>query len=1076
MAVHYQQSPAGLSIFGSYEKFNRVLYGGHENDFRQERFFTFSGDTPIFMGASSDYTKDTWCYQAKNGVLMSGLAMTEGFCEGGKRDIFSKWFHNSSDVLATWKHGYMEYELSQISSYFPDVRVKIQVYPLNPDDGFLVHYDITTDQRTLFCAGLGGITPFFGRFEYHFSARKEFSAEDCKGNTASLEEGLGVLKGPNEVTLLLGSDFPCEMSTDSPQSMEELSPSLFLAEHEGEKSVLKIKKILQANEHFRGNLIVVRNGSKETVKKYLSMPDVCAFLRGRIRDKFAAVTTRTPDALLDQSVPDTIIAEDAAFHGKSFYHGAIGYHAPFLGWRGWYAPSLLGWHDRVMSAAKTHFDTITRFEGQEKIYWDGSDRPDLDHEGTQYHRKENSSGHLTALLHRDDIYDMQEVAMDMTLYGLQSSGDLESGNLLYDRICEVLDWEERILDPDGDGLYQNFLNTWISDGHSYNGAGCAQASAYNYFANREAALLGKKLNRDVSKLLARAEKIRTAMQKILYLPESGVMAESIDTIGNKLIHPSPELSTTYLSIDCDTVDPIQAYRMLFWTENNIETIRTAHRKGTLYFSSNWLPKKYSTDGIFPAENAALALAYYKTGLKEKAFAILNGLLDAFALSPNPGSISHVLSALGSADGGDIDFTDVSSCYLRLVLEGLFGVRFRLLEDVIRIAPQFPDSWDHASLTLPDLSLQYQYAEPFETLQIVTDSAVEKIIRLPLRFASVDQVYLNGKEITEYEIKSGFHTPVLEVKTRLTGKVELKVCYNTTGLLPALRQSEYTLLSGSTFVVQVENGSIDMVESPDGACVVQDLKGNEVLIKVLKETPGNTDCFLYSGNAILPLKIQVKTFEKEKAPLKYERQTAVDMSGIFNSSLTEIHNQEFRSPRPEGYSIGMRLNGRYAWEWNHFGHNALKVDDSVLRNGKGRITTESNLQFATPAAGNNAVSVSLWDNFPTSAVIPLSGKGTALAVLLSGTTHAMQSYVPNGRLTLVYEDGSVEKKDLIQPLNFDDFLISSYQKENEVFYFGAGTHGLVQILPLDGTKDLKELRVEAIANEVIVNIHAVTVLS
>ncbi|MBO5723635.1 MAG: hypothetical protein J6S58_02280, partial [Lentisphaeria bacterium] len=66
MAVRYQQEPAGLSVFGSYEQFNRVLYGGHENDFRQERFFTFSGDTPIFMGASSEYTKDTWCYQAKN--------------------------------------------------------------------------------------------------------------------------------------------------------------------------------------------------------------------------------------------------------------------------------------------------------------------------------------------------------------------------------------------------------------------------------------------------------------------------------------------------------------------------------------------------------------------------------------------------------------------------------------------------------------------------------------------------------------------------------------------------------------------------------------------------------------------------------------------------------------------------------------------------------------------------------------------------------------------------------------------------------------------------------------------------
>ena len=32
------------SAFGSYEKFNRVLYGGHALDAGQGRFFTFAGD------------------------------------------------------------------------------------------------------------------------------------------------------------------------------------------------------------------------------------------------------------------------------------------------------------------------------------------------------------------------------------------------------------------------------------------------------------------------------------------------------------------------------------------------------------------------------------------------------------------------------------------------------------------------------------------------------------------------------------------------------------------------------------------------------------------------------------------------------------------------------------------------------------------------------------------------------------------------------------------------------------------------------------------------------------------------
>ncbi|MFA6175463.1 MAG: hypothetical protein WC765_02665, partial [Phycisphaerae bacterium] len=55
---------------------------------------------------------------------------------------------------------------------------------------------------------------------------------------------------------------------------------------------------------------------------------------------------------------------------------------------------------------------------------------------------------------------------------------------------------------------------------------------------------------------------------------------------------------------------------------------------------------------------------------------------------------------------------------------------------------------------------------------------------------------------------------------------------------------------------------------------------------------------------------------------------IDISRHFNTSLKELHTLEYKSPRPKGYSIGVRLNGRYAWEWNHAGHNAVKIDDAV----------------------------------------------------------------------------------------------------------------------------------------------------
>lgn len=1061
--------------FNSYEKFNRVLYGGHDNDISEGKFFTFAGDTPLFMGVASDYVKDTWCYQAKNGLLMSGLAMTPGHVEGGSRDLFSKWFHESADMRSSWHHGYLTYEFSALSGWVSGVHGKVEIYPLFPGDGYCVHYEITPEQRMIFCAGFGGITPFFGRFEYHHSARRDFATEDCEGNQAELLEDSGSLKGPLDVNMLIGCDFDCEYFLDSPQAMLEKHPSMFLTPHEGEKKIIKIVKKLAQGETFKGNIVVLRNGTQEELKGVLAQKDLPSFLRGKIREKYADTFLSTPDSLLDDTFHDTIIAQDAAFHRRSFFHGAIGYHAPFLGWRGWYAPAILGWAERVRSAVKSHFDSILHSDKEEKVWWDGSDRPELDHEGTQYHHLENTSGRLPALLFKDDIYDMQEVAVDMTLYYLEHSNDMELCALIYDRLCEVLDWEERILDPDGDGLYQNFLNTWISDGHSYNGAGCAQASSYNYAANKRTALLGRKLGKDVSRLEERAAKIYHAFREKLWVNEKGLVAESMDTIGNKLRHESPELSTIYLAIDCGNLDRFQNYRMLKWAERNLETRETPVRKGKLYYSSNWQPKKYSTKGLFSAENACLALAYFQNGEKEKGWEILKGLADAFILSPYPGSITHVLSDLGGADGGDIDFTDVSSTYLRLLLEGLWGIRFMLSDGQIFFKPQLPDEWENASLSLPEISVSYGKKKAFDSWSITCEKEAEKVLQIPLRKGGVDQIFLNGKMV-DHTIIPGFESSFAQVRTKGCPSLLVQVYYKDIAY-PVLKEKSITAFAGNREMISLEGGTLEEFLDPAGILEVEERSSNMLQVRIKEGFTGSFDCFIRAKNGemevFLPLEFKVEAPLKKVEKRVIAENIMLDIGSSFNASLKEIHNQKFLSPRPENYSIGMRLNGRYAWEWNHYGHNALIVEDTLLRECGGSFTTPSGIPFATPEKGNNCVAVSLWDNFPTKKVIPLSGKGKELALLLCGTTHAMQSYIVNGRVIVTYKDGSTEELELIPPVNFDDFLLGAYQKENETIYFGNGTHGMCARVTLDPEKELESLTLEAIANEVIIDLLSVT---
>ena len=147
--THYIPTENGFAISGSNEIFNRTLYGSHKNDHKTERFFTFAGDAPQFMGAVCDWAKETITLYEKCGVLNSGLAVTPGqrtrFYYSEHIDQTSKWFHNSEDILAEYKNGWMEYELSQISSWFPEVDVKLEAYPLLPDIWCIIKFLLTRE-------------------------------------------------------------------------------------------------------------------------------------------------------------------------------------------------------------------------------------------------------------------------------------------------------------------------------------------------------------------------------------------------------------------------------------------------------------------------------------------------------------------------------------------------------------------------------------------------------------------------------------------------------------------------------------------------------------------------------------------------------------------------------------------------------------------------------------------------------------------------------------------------------------------------------------------------------------------
>ena len=1045
--TRYTPTENGFAVNGSSEVFNRTLYGSHQSDDTASRFFTFAGDAPQFMGALTDWEKNLVSFYAKCGTLTSGLALTPdqrvGFFYSDDMDISSRWFHNSEDIRAEFKNGHMQYELSQMSPWFPDVQVNIEVYPLLPDDGFLVRYRISADQRVLFAAGFGGLTDYIGRFEYRDEVKRYFHAADCVGNTVEVRGDRAIVCGEDGRKMTIASTFAA-VSVGSAKALEAPYPSTFLGSTPESKDdcVVKLSAVIEAGQELDGFIVVLHDVADETVDKWLSCPDPTAYLDTQIYQKHSCVTVGTPDHPLDLTIAPTVIALDASYHKNSFHHGAFGYHSPFLGWRNWYAPTVLGWNDRVEAVMAAHLgQLIETADGEEKIWFDGGGAREGDGP-SPYHNIENSTGYLA--------------------------------ERYFDKFCAMLDWEERVFDPDGDGLYQNFLNTWISDGHSYNGAGCAQASAYNYRANAAMAKIAKKLGRPADVFEARARKIKTAVQEKLWLPHEGVIAESLDTVGNGLIHAAPELSTAYLAVDCDVVDDLQAYTLLKYTEDHIKSIETPYRQGRLSYSSNWLPKKYSTYGIFPAENAHLALAYFKRGLSEQGNALLRGLVDCYFTGRNPGMAAHVQSARGTADLADLDFTDVSSTYLRTVVEGLFGIGINTLDETITVSPQFPADWEHASLTLCDLSLHYDRHGREEVIDLCCDRAGTKRFRLPMRATSVVAVLLDGVPVP-YAVTPAPKNCFITVETAAVGRCRLCVVHGDESLPHMTFNS--LVMAGDTLVFRVEGG--DLVEVVDTSETLENIRtvGNTAYAAA-KDIPGNHTAFLRvkkgEYEAYLPADYEIAVEESERpTPAAGSTFEPLDLSAYFNCSVCAIHDREFMSPRPEGYSIGVFPNGRYAWEWTHRGHNQLYIDDSALR-ARARLVSPSGIAFATPREGDNVACVSVWDNFPSVLTVPLTGSANELAVLFLSTINAMQTGVENARITVEYADGTREVTSLVYPHGIDDWLVPALQTEGETVYWNDYNHATVRRIPLCREKTLAHIRIEAVANEVILGVLGISI--
>ncbi|MDR2840017.1 MAG: DUF4450 domain-containing protein [Paludibacter sp.] len=475
------------------------------------------------------------------------------------------------------------------------------------------------------------------------------------------------------------------------------------------------------------------------------------------RQKIAStVTIKTPDPYLNALGGVLSTAADGIWDGNVWQHGAIGWRTPLPGWRAAYTGDVVGWHDR----ARIHFDNYAA--SQVKNVLPVLPQPQQDPKlnlsrglwkwGTNMY----SNGYICRSPNRTDQmnhYDMNLVYIDELLWHLCWTGDLDYAKRIFPVIETSLKWEKRNWDADNDGLYDAYACIWASDALQYNSGSVTYSSAYNYRANKMAAIIAEKIGENPTPYKNEAAKILNAINTKLWIKDKGWWAEFQDFMGNQLVHSQAGIWTVYHAMDSEIQNSFQAYQATKYIDNYIPHIPIIADEIEGNYStistSSWLPYSWSINNVAFAEVMHTALAYWQAGRTENATLLFkSAILDGMYLGRSPGNIGQI-SHYDKARGESYrDFGDPVGIYARAIVQGLFGILPDALNDTLRIKPGFPAEWNFASISTPDITVDFQRTDLTDVYKIENRFAKTLALQLIVNAKNdlIQSLKVNGETV------------------------------------------------------------------------------------------------------------------------------------------------------------------------------------------------------------------------------------------------------------------------------------------------------------------------------------------
>ncbi len=1069
---------------------NRPLYCKHMPA------LVMAGDRPCLLFASEPYL----C-----GEFMVALVRGEQ----------GRWLHQFSDISMFYRPGHIEWQIRD--PLFPDLTVTMQAVPLAETSGFTVRLEMkNTRAGDKLVWVFGGVTQRSGQHTLNWELdpccnpermQRLFQPEDCRGDIVRVEGDRFVLRQPPgaladgsaQHTVAGRSSMPSAMfvvdasAWTNPATLVPATTTAKTPEKPLLCGVIELKDepplIYWAIEDFVGD----KPGDLGRLENPTD-----AFESGikRVESVANQVIVETPVDWLNLAVPCSSIGMDAAYYPPVYVHGTMAWNIPFPGWRTTYGPTAYGWHDN----AKTEYIYYIASQTTESNKRFARADPNLGY-GQQ---AQDSRFYGKGRIQKDNLfYNFQTQFFDQAIYAWRATADPEMEKILWPALELQLEWARDCFDPDGDGVYESYINTWPTDSQWYNGGGTVEESAYAYNAHRAAADMARRAGETAQMTFhqSMSDKIKTGVFTSLWVREKGHMGSYREQLGLRRLHTDAWLYSIFLPIDAGMLTWQEAAQALHYTEWGLERQKMSFG-GQRCWTSNWVPAKFSVREMFAGDNYHLALAYYQTGLPEDAWELLKGTtLEAMFNEAVPGAIT--------VPKGGTDFNDCTSMFCRLIVEGLFGYVPDYPNERVIFRPGFPRAWDHASIRTPDYSLTFNRDKGVDRYECAVRKPARLYLELPIYAGCVEEVTVNDNK-TEWETVPGIGRSLVRLALDPTMRAVVNIRWSEALATDASIQVQGNV--GDTIRLAV--GSEPIIEFLDPQEALTDTKLEQgAIVAKLNANPGHhlVLVLVESGKTRQwrQFKIHISDPVGEAAKASQTVTTipagatweCINLTDRLNGDIRTIYKQQYLSPRPDTCSVRIGSDGYSPWTFYYWKLKPLVIDLSNVRsmltpathNGiggqGGRLLTPQGVPFLWPAGDRNIAFTSQWDNWPRFVIVPVGKKAAAAWFLICGSTNAMQTRIANARLILTYADGVEDVLDLVPPENFWTLCPiggTDYDYERDGFCLPKTPPPMVQLgnncrammlsrrLRPDVT--LKSVTLETLSQEVVIGLMGVTLMS